>query len=104
MAGKPVFPSPMLSDSQFNAPEIVPPPLSNTLLTIDPFARSSAIGANIPDDAFHNRGRPKAEPLIASPPIGRERTIPIKVETQKYSDVSKYKEQLRFLFDVNLKS
>ena len=45
----------------------------------------------LPDDAFYGRGRSKVEAQRVSPPSngGRERTIPIKIETQKYSDVSK---------------
>ena len=86
MAANPVFPSQNIVSS--NLPHQVP--ISNIMnqppLTIDPFARIS--NNNIPDDAFHNRGRPRQGPQVLSPPASRERTIPIKIETQKYSDVS----------------
>ena len=88
MASNPVFPSQNIVSS--NLPHQVP--ISNIMnqppLTIDPFARIS--NNNIPDDAFHNRGRPRQGPQVLSPPASRERTIPIKIETQKYSDVSQY--------------
>ena len=86
MAPNPVFPSPSLGNN------IVPDlsPFPNSSLTIDPFARNSTMSANtkIPDDAFRNRGRQTIDPPLLSPTGGRERTIPIKIETHKYTDVS----------------
>ena len=90
MATNPVSPPPNMMSSNLPHQGNIPTLFNEPALTIDPFSRSSGASSNniIPDDAFRNRGRPTKEPQVLSPTGSRERTIPIKIESQKYSDVS----------------